>query len=125
MIDHVTITMTPLDAIAQEIHALWYGQRPMPKWINETEEVKDACLRIADMFHGPSDSAETPAQQRYREANERHYSNREVEMAAGAFDRSEEVAQELDDWTHLMHMRLNTMAQRIAALEAYARDGAR
>ncbi len=125
MIDHVTITMTPLDAIAQEIHALWYGQRPMPKWINETEEVKDACLRIADMFHGPSDSAETPAQQRYREANERHYSNREVEMAAGAFDRSEEVAQELDDWTHLMHMRLNTMAQRIAALEAYGRGGAR
>jgi hypothetical protein len=117
MIDHVTITMTPRDAIAQEVHALWYGQQPAPKWTNETEEVKDACLRIADAFHAPDDSTETPAQQRYREANECRYSNREVEMAAGAFDRSEEVAQELDDWTHLIHMRLNTMAQRLAALE--------
>lgn len=59
----------------------------------------------------------TAAQERYHEANERHYSNREVEMAAGAFDRAEEVAQELDDWTYLIHMRLNTMSQRIAALD--------
>lgn len=38
----------------------------------------------------------TPAQHRYHEANERHYSNREVEMAAGAFDRAEEVHAEHD-----------------------------
>lgn len=75
-----------------------------------------------DALESPaSDSlTETPAQQRYREANDRHYSNREVEMAAGAFDRAEEVAQELDDWTHLIHMRLNTMSIRLTALESPA-----
>lgn len=78
-------------------------------------ESRDTLARIAAL-----EQPRTTAQQRYQEASERMYSNREVEMAAGAFDRAEEVAQELDDWAHLIHTRLNTMSERLAALESPA-----
>lgn len=100
---------------------------PVAVW-NKIEALEQAHAELAAKVDAlnPNDEGmhtlpeKTAAQERYHEANEHHYSNREVEMAAGAFDRAEEVSQELDDWTHLIHMRLNTMSQRIASLESPA-----
>lgn len=65
----------------------------------------------------------TPAQHRYHEANERHYSNREVEMAAGAFDRAEEVHAEHDRMILDLQQTIADVVQESIAIDGVTRIG--